>query len=325
VPPHEQQQRTPGGPVPLIVYRDFMPFVGAGQPEEPWSIAVPLERAPDAEPTEELTTESLYAGIRGEIDALRATSSMMPGRRLGELAIGERVIVAADELIDHMADPAAMDFLYGPGVTPYTLIRRDRAQSIKVDPLEWARYFECYQVETWDRDLVVSVFVHVAVGLDVLYVEWTPCLLRPIKRKYRAIDEMSRSPMRVFGQALLDLLRLPASVPSRILHTFTFIRPLPPDGGAISPAMYGVAANLRELAADSTVQNYFQLADIDRYLKTMESRLILAVSRKMRAAGYSAASFEQQAATVVNNNVTIGGSVGGSVVTGAGNKVGVPN
>jgi len=321
-PRDEPAQRTPGGPVSLTVYRDFVPFVGAGNLEEPWSIAVPLEPVPDVEPATELTTESLYAHIRTEIDALRATSSMMPGRRLGELAIGERVIVAADELIDHMADPSSTDFLRDPGVAPYTLVRRDRAQSIKTDPMEWARYFQCYQVETWDRDLVVSVFVHVAVGRDVLYVEWTPCLLRPIKKKFRAIDEMPRSSLRAFGQAMLDLARLPASVPGRLRHTFTFLRPLPQDAGAISPAMYGVSTNLRELAADSVVHNYFQLADIDRYLKTMESRLILAVARMLRAAGYSAASFEQQAATVVNNNVNIGGSVDGNVVAGTGNKVG---
>jgi len=321
VRPDEPPQRTPGGPVQLIVYRDFVPFIGSGLPEEPWSIAVPLERAPETVPESELTTESLYEGIRTEIESLREMSTMMPGRRLGELTVTERVIVSADELIDHMADPTAADFLRGPGHAPYTLVRRDRAQAIKTDPLEWARYYQCYQVETWDRDLVVSVFVHVAVGRDVLYVEWTPCILRPIRKKYQAIDEMRRSPLRPFGQALLDLVRLPASLPGRLKHTFTFLRPLPQDGG-ISPAMYGVSSTLRELASDPEVHNYFQLSDIDRYLKTMESRSILAVSRMMRAAGYSAASFDQQAATVVNNNVNIGGSVDGNVVAGTGNKVG---
>jgi hypothetical protein len=52
----------------------------------------------------------------------------------------------------------------------------------------------------------------------------------------------------------------------------------------------------------------------------MESRLVLAVSRMIRAAGYSPASFDEQAATVVNNNVQIAGSVGGDVVVGSGNR-----
>ena len=69
------------------------------------------------------------------------------------------------------------------------------------------------------------------------------------------------------------------------------------------------------------MHNYFQLADVDRYVKMMESRLVLAVSRMMRESGFSPASFDQQAATVINNNVQIGGSVGGDVVAGTGNRV----
>ena len=311
-----------GPPIPLVVYRGFAPFVGAGQPEDPWSIAVPLERLPDTTATGALTTATLYAGINEEITSLRGAGTLSPGQRLGDLSIGELVIVSADELIDHLAEPAAADFLTEPGAAPFTMLRRERAAVIRDDPLEWARYYQCYQVETWDRDLVVTVFVHVAVGEGALYVEWTPCVLRPIRRSYRKIDGMSRSPLRPAARAVLDLLALPASVPGRLVHLLSFLRPLPQDRSVVNPGMYGSAASLRELAADRTVHNYFQLADVDRYVKMLEGRLIRAVSRMMRAAGYSPASFDAQAAAVVNNNVQIAGSVGGSVVIGSDNKVG---
>ena len=314
--------RTSGMPVPLVVYRNFVPFVGAGVPEKPWSIAVPLEDLPDAEPTAELTTESLYNGIRAELESLRAASVLAPGRRLDELSLGEVVIVSSDELVDHLADPTASDFLQAPGVAPFTMIRRERAEAIKADPLEWARYYQRYQVETWDRDLVVTVFVHVAVGQGALYVEWTPCVLRPIRKKYRDIDKMRRSVLRAVGRALVDLMVLPVTLPGRSVRTFSFLRALPRERGLVVPEMYGASESLRELAADTEVHNYFQLADVDRYLKMMESRLVLAVSRMMHAAGYSPASFDKQAAAVVNNNVKISGSVSGDVVVGSGNKVG---
>lgn len=310
-----------GQPVPLIVYRDFVPFVGAGEPKDPWSIAVPLERLSDIEPPGELTTAALYDGIRAEVDSLRAASTLAPGRRLGGLDVSEVVIVSADELIDHLADPATADFLRRPGEAPFTMISRNRAQEIRSDPLEWARYYQCYRVETWDRDLVVTVFVHVAVGRGALYVEWTPCVLSPIKKSYQRIDQLSRSPLRALGQALSDLVRLPASIPTRLFRLLTILRPMARDGDMIAPETYGVSASLRELAADPAVHNYFQLADVDRYLKVLESRLTLAVSRMMRAAGYSPASFDQQAAAVVNNNIQIAGSVNGNVVAGTGNQV----
>ena len=321
-PPHEFSMPTHAEPAPLLVYRGYAPFVGAGRSEDPWSIAVPLERLRDAEPTIELTTDTLYAGIRREIESLRGAVTLAPGRRLGHLGIGELVIVSADELIDHLDDPSAADFLEQPGVTPFSMLRPERVQSIKVEPVEWARYYQCYEVETWDRDLVMSVFVHVAVGQDALYVEWTPCVLRPIKKEYREIDTMSRSLWRPLLGAVSDLLRLPATVPARFVHTFSFIRAERQHLGVVNSTSYGVAASLRELASARRVDNYFQFADIDRYQKMMEGRLTLAVSRMMRDAGYSPASFEEQAATVVNNNVNIGGSVGGNFVAGNRNKVG---
>ena len=325
--PHEAP--APGPPAPLIVYRDFVPFVGAGRPEDPWSIAVPLEELPDTETAVELTTESLYAGIRAEVESLRAATTLAPGRRLRQLDIGERVIVSADELIDHLGDRSAADFLARSGVAPFTMLRPGRVRSISVDPVEWARYYLCFQLETWDRDLVVSVFVHVAVGQGALYVEWTPCVLRPIRKRYREIDRMSRSLWRPLLNGVLDLLRLPASIPGRLAHTLSLIRPVRKERNVINADSYGLATSLRELASARQVDNYFQYADIDRYLKMMESRLVLGVSRMMREAGYSPASFDAQAATVVNNNVSIGdtnvsvgGSVGGNLVTGSGNKVG---
>lgn len=319
---HEPSMPTHAEPAPLLVYRDYVPFVGAGEPQDPWSIAVPLEELPDAESTTDLTTETLYTGIRTEIESLRSAITLAPGQRLGHLDFGEWVIVSADELIDHLDDPSSADFLQQPGVAPFTLLRPERVQSIKVEPMEWARYYQCYEIETWDRDLVMSVFVHVAVGAGALYVEWTPCVLRPIKKEYREIDTMSRSLWRPLLSAVFDLLCLPATAPGRFAHTFSFIRPARQHLGVVDPDSYGVAASLRELASAQRVDNYFQYADIARYLKMMESRLVLAVSRIMRAAGYSPASFDEQAATVVNNNVTIGGSVDGNFVAGVRNKVG---
>lgn len=322
-PPSPHEPAAPGQttPAPVLVYRGYKPFVGAGYPQEAWSIAVPLERLPDATVTTALTTDALYAGIRTAIESLREAVALAPSRRLGRLDCGERVIVCADELIDHLDDPEAADFLDQPGVAPFTSLRPERVRSIRAEPVEWARYYQCYEIETWDRDLVLSVFVHVAAGPDALYVEWMPCVLPPIRKKYREIDTMSQSLWRPLLGAVLDLLRLPATIPGRLVHTFTFIRPGRDRPGVVDPDSYGVASSLRELASSQAADNFFQYSDIERYQKMMESRLILAVSRMMRAAGYSPASFDEQASTVVHNNVSIGGNVGGNVVAGVRNRV----
>jgi hypothetical protein len=299
----------------VVVFRDYKPFVGAGNPYEPWSIAVPLEALPDRTPRR-LTTEALYDTIGSELDTLRRSPALAPGRRLATMTAGEQIIVSADELIDHLAEPAAADFLRSPKDRPYTLLRGRRVKAIKAEPVEWARYYQTYQIETWDRDFVVTVFVHVAVDAGTLYVEWTPCVLLPIRKRYQQLDQMPRSPLLPVGQSLLDLVRLPTSILGRLVRLLTLIRRRPQDRGVIIPDLYGSARSVRELAQDEGWHNYFQLADVERYQKMLESRLVLAVSRLMKEAGYSAASFEGQAQTVISSNVQIG-SVSGNVVAGA--------
>lgn len=321
IAPEREPQENQGNPVPVIVYRGYDPFVGAGSTYRPWSIAVPLQRIDESKPAAELSTAMLYDGIAEEIGKMRGATALTPGMRLRELMIGQQVIVPAGELIDHLADPAAADFLQGIDHMPYSMISERRALAIRDDPIEWARYYLCFQVETWDRDLVMSIYLHVAMDDTTLYVEWTPCLLRPIKQRYQHIDSISRSTLFPIGHSILDLFTLPMSVPERLVHTVKLIRPLRRDRGVIDPDMFGSLRSLREMAADANVHNYFQLADQDRYLKILESRFVRAVATMMHDAGYATASFEQQAATVFNTSVHIGGSVTGNVVAGTGNVV----
>lgn len=316
-----EPQGKQGDPVPVIVHRGYDPFVGAGKRYRPWSIAVPLQRVDDSKPPTELSTSMLYLGIAKEIDKMRSATGLTPGMRLRELTIDELIIVPSDELIDHLAEPAAADFLHDVQHAPYTLLSEDRALQIRDNPIEWARYYLCFQVETWDRDLTMSIFLHVAMDDTTLYVEWTPCLLYPIKQRYQQIDNMTRSPILPIGQSIADLLTLPASVVRRFVGAVWLIRPIRREHGVINPDMFGAQRSLREIAADTDVHNYFQLADQDRYLKILESRFVRTVAALMREAGYATASFEQQAATVFTTSVHIGGSVTGNVTAGQGNTI----
>jgi len=305
------------GAAPVIVYRSYRPFVGSGKPFEAFSIAVPLEAAVDQ--PKRITTDDLYDVIAREVGSLRQATALAPGLRLAGLAIGGQIVVSADELIDHLGEPAAGDFLPSPEARPYTWLRKERVRDIRANPLEWARYYQYYRLETWDRDLVVSVFVHVAVDMNALYLEWTPCALLPIRKKYHEVDTMSESVTIPIGRALRQLVQLPASLPRRLVKALALTRPEPEEQD-VDPDKYGVARSLRELAQDWRIRDYLQVLDQSRYLKLTKSRLVLAVSRFMRASGYSTASFDTQATTVINKSVNIAGSMTGVVVTGDDNE-----
>lgn len=271
-------------PAQVVVARGSRVFVGAGEPYRPWSLAVPLRPRPDAEQTT-LTARALYERVDLAMDSLRDAVRLSPGGRFAGLLVSEQVVVTAAELIDDLG--AAGDFLAGPEVAPYPLLRGQRVRELRDDPLEWARYYLRFQVETWERDVVVSTFLHLAVNDTTLYVEWTPCVLLPIRQRYRAVDTAPDSPLAPVTRAVLRFLGLPMTVPARLRAVCTVIRPMrrPPPRGE----MYGVEHSMRELAADTGMRNCFQLADRGRYVTVLESRLLFALTEALEEAGYEVA------------------------------------
>jgi hypothetical protein len=227
--------------------------------------------------------DALYERVKRAMGTLRDAAYLGPGGRFAELRVSEQVVVAAEELVDNL--DRARDFLAGPTAAPYPLLRGRRVRELREKPLEWARYYLRFQVET--RDLVVSAYLHMAVGDSTLYVEWTPCVLLPVKQEYRAIDARPDSPLAPVAQAVLRFLMLPLTVPARLHTVCSVIRPA--RRSALTPDMFGVTHSLRELAADTDMRNYFQLADRGRYLKVLESRLTTTLVEALTEAGYDVA------------------------------------
>jgi hypothetical protein len=237
----------------------------------------------------------LYERVDRAMDSLRCAVGLSPG--FAGLRVDEQIVVDAAGLVDNPEQ--AGDFLADPTAVPYPLLRGQRVRELRDDPLEWARYHLRFQVETWDRDVVVSVFLHLAVCDTTLYVEWTPCVLAPVMRRYRAIDTMSDSPLLPVATAVMRFLALPMTVPARLRVLCSAIRPkrLPHD-------RYGVAHSLRELAAEVDVRSCFQLADRSRYVKVLESRLTHALAEGLAAAGYEVAGLGGSASRVTAGAVS---------------------
>ncbi|WP_181770646.1 hypothetical protein [Amycolatopsis pittospori] len=302
----ERLDGVPGAP--LVVYRGYNPFVGAGFRRGAWSMAIPLERDPDAGELRPLSTAMLYDGVRAAIERLRTAGPLSPDRRLSGLRVTDMVFTPAAELIDHLASPESRSYLQTLTEPPSTRLTPAEVTHLKEEPREWARYYQRFEVETWDRDLVLSTFLHLAVDETTLYLEWTPFVLPPIRAEYRVVDKMRPDSLRPLAQGLLMWLKLPASLPGRLLNLVSWIRPPKRENGVIDADRYGVAQSLRELASVNLFADYFQLVDIERYEKIIESRLLPAIGKLLGDAGYSTAKFEEQAAVVVNQDITISGN-----------------
>jgi hypothetical protein len=321
----------------VIVHRGFDPFVGAGRIQRIESIALPLtppseeerressrfadiggahgERVPRPRPApfvaeadgalltadrpaepRPFTAVELLDSVSAEMNGLRSSGSLTPSHRLHELRIRHQLIVPADRLIANRDDQTHVTVLE-PRQPPVPHLPLLAARVLADRPLEWLRYYECYQVESWDRELVVSCFLHVGLSRNMLYLEWVPYVLYPIKKRYKDLDRAPEESPLGFVDALAELVRLPAAVVEKAAR----FRPPARMTTSMTPARYGSLYSLRELATDPEPEHYFQGVDVGRYVKVLSERMTRAVGRFLEDRGYAVDEFVRQAASVVNN------------------------
>ncbi|WP_434439361.1 hypothetical protein [Lentzea sp. E54] len=304
----------------VIVYHGYRPFVGSGTMFEPWSMALPLKPAKDRadSPLPGFMLPELYERITSELVKMGRSPSLSPGHRLRELRTGDRVVISSVELIDHIDDAEARIVLPDKDHSPEKEVSQSVVHDLIATPMEWMRYFRSFQVETWDRDVVVSAYLTFGLDDEMLYVEWTPCILHPIQTHHRQIDILPEQSLRPLLDAFADLVRFPASLPKRFATAVGWMNPIYQAEGTFVAERYGARSSLRELASMSQVDNYFQLTDIERYVKVLESRLLRTLGEFLESKGISVTEFMEQAMQVTSNNVHITGPVISSNIATAG-------
>ncbi len=303
----------------VVVHRGYSPFVGAGTSYLPTVLALPLEPDGDRKP-EPIDVLELHQHIASALVGRRASASLAPDGRLEGLTEREQLLVQSESLVrHHREDPYLLPDLDGP---PLAAVPIPLARRLARNPREWVRYYRCFRVESWDRDLASSCYVYAGTDQRMLYLEWTQCVLPPLRESYRAIDYAARFGKGPFALALSAAVRLPASVIGRLRSVVHFFRPLPQRPGEIVPDRYGTRRSLRELAADDDVQSYFQSVDVSRYSKIIERTLFRAVGDFLDRRGYSVVEFQEVASAVITNNVTVNGGTHVGSTIGAGSVVG---
>jgi len=286
------------GSADVVVHRGFSPFVGAGIPVHRQVITLPLDSSnTDVDPRSISVTE-LQQHIGAAIESLKEASSLGPGHRLENLTHREQVLIPADRMVvNHRAVP---EVLLDLDHAPARRVPVEQARALADSMVEWARYYRCYRVESWDRDLTTSCYLHVGTDQRMLYLEWQFLALLPIDPEYRAIDQ-HHSLARTLGRTLLELWLLPATLFRRGKSVFRPFKPLRQGVDGAVPAKYGADCSVRELAQADRVQSYFQDVDVERYVRILDTTLFRAVGQYLEERGYSVVEFMKLADPVVNS------------------------
>jgi hypothetical protein len=304
----------------VIVHRGYRPFIGGGEPIAIRTIALPLEPADKHLTPAPIQAAELHDHLAAALGELRKPSSLAPDRRLERLRIDELVLTPADLLVTHVGSPLLPRLDHPPTVG----LPHAAARQLAEWPREWARYYRCYRVESWSRELGTSCYLSAGTDQKMLYLEWTHCILRPVEQRFRDIDRVVRFGRGPIARSVVAMLLLPTSVIRRFrtaVHTFM---PTIQRVGEIVPDRYGAGAYVRELAADDAMQAYFQDTDEIRYAKIIDRALVRGIGDFLERRGYSVVEFQRAAATITNNiagNANINNFVNSNVansVIGAG-------
>lgn len=307
----------------VVVHRDWRPFVGAGDIARDQTISLPLEPDDDPEDAadpapagidapEPFTAAELHEHIRASMGTLRSSVSLSPGGRLGRLFAREQVLVPAGKLRGLAGTPVA-GIAADPYYPPTNRIPIEIARRLADAPLEPARYYLCFRLEAWDRDLTTSFFVNASTDQKTLYLEWTHCALYPVKDAYRVVDD-PRGSARIL-RALGDAVLLPTTVPRRVANLCHFFR-----RAATTPARYGAGASLREFGAETKTSYFVQEADAARYMQLVEQELFRCVSEFLDAKGYSVVEVTDLARQKVTNHISIRDSTISNSAVGIGDN-----
>lgn len=294
----EQELASHPDKVDVVVHRGFSPFVGAGIPLHQQVITLPLEPADDDAEPETINVTGLQDQVSAAMARLRGTSSLGPGRRLEDLVLREQVLIPADRLV---ADPAAVPgVLPGLAGRPAPQLDPGVARDLADASVEWARYYRCYRIESWDRDLTTSCYLHVGTNQRMLFLEWQFLALLPIDPRYRTIDQHHSPVLGPLRHTAVEWCLLPATVLRRASTVFRGFKALQQRPDEVEPAKYGAGRSLRELAQADRVQSYFQDVDVERYVRIMDSTLFRAVGAYLQDRGYSVVEFTKLADPVYN-------------------------
>jgi hypothetical protein len=304
----------------ISVYGTYRPFVGSGIPRGGWSFAINLARGKESpggkvrlEPLP-FEVEEFYSDVERDI-----TASGLAG-----LTVENRLLVDGQNIRD--------DFRFLPDSEgrPVTEIGADKLLELTRAPEPVNRPYQCIRLQTWDGDLVLSVFVNFTKRGTVLLAEVQHYLLAPLQPDYRQADRLASWSL---GQRLRTELRSgPSAVTRTVIRApFRISRLMLRTGlgwrterAALHRIKtdpeynFGALTSVRELAQASHYRRYFQQVDRDLNTKFIDRQVLDTIVDFLDSHNIDTSQFQEQRSMILNNGLLVSGGEfnAGSVAVG---------
>ncbi|KQX83945.1 hypothetical protein AB0K86_14255 [Streptomyces clavifer] len=339
-----QQQADPD-----IVFSDYAPFVGAGIELDHWSFAIELTpdvgHKPDGTTADRpagFTVPLIHARIRRELLRL-GEGDAYPGDRMHGIRVDDYIVKSGlrlgpstdwsgtgpDSAFQELAPDARREAVVQLGGVPDGPAPATWwPDSLDLAAQERLRHYLTVRVGSWGNEVVLTVFSRVQVQGGLLFLESRAFLLPPIARAFHAIDRVtppdgvwdwfelvqraSASVFTVVSDAPIDLFRISRTA-GRIGRSHAWYAHMCATNQVVD---HSPKRSVRELAAEPAFQQLFQEMDVQRFLKSIQTRTLTAVRLSLRDAGYATGEYNARANIVFDHSVHVSGTVNGNVQSG---------
>lgn len=291
----------------LVLYAEDEPFLGAGTPYRPWSLALELDRRPDApEDAEPLDGRRVLDLIAPRLAKLAEVSSRTSRDRLKDLELQECVFLPADL----PTGVRRADLPHGDGSV------REHLEEAAGEGGEQRRHFLRIRVGGWEEEVVTAVFVRVHTQGDLLILEVLPYVLPPLRSVFHEVDALTERSTRL---RMSTLVTAPAVTTALLLSGASALKSWWCEwrGSAGEETPEAPRLSVRELGSRDA-RSVFQEMDVSRYVRTIQDRIASGTQQALAESGYRTEEFQQQVVNISRGGVFIGGSMTGSIATGTG-------
>ncbi|MET9957535.1 hypothetical protein ABZ128_00305 [Streptomyces sp. NPDC006326] len=284
---------------PLIMYDINGPFRGAGDAYRPWQLSVELR------PRDDLGVDRKPQPV-SNADIVRRIVPLLQTLRIPSPHGSAQ---AQADVLDRLRELVVDECVFMPAVG---LAHRDEARWAREqftahrlgameEGGERRRHFLRIRVGGWEENLVVTVFVRVHTQGGMLMLEVAPHVLLPVRTGFQNAEADAQRFLNNtwFGKAVAALAATPGSFAGALASLFrglaTWWRIVTGGHGGARPE--GPLLSVREIAAMDD-GSLFHLMDLDRYLKTIQDRVVGGVTVALHEAGWHTEEFARRAVHV---------------------------
>lgn len=304
----EHEKALPREDQNLIVYAGFSPFVGAGANLGGWSFGLATDKFKDdcggEADHDPVTVCGLYAFLEEGIARLQ-----LPG-----FETQDAFFVHGGDLRDDstlLGDP----FGRPEQVLPAAMVARYReGNNPRIRHYRWLR------VHDWGGELTLSYFLRCSVRGPTLFVEIKRFILTPLPESLRQIDAIA-------GPGRREVVGALASAP--LVGLFSVVTAPLVIFGRLSEALheatsgdrqrrnesirtnlrynYGASESARAAHASGAYLHYFQHADGDFYIKTLDREILDRLVDYLDQHHVSTADLRERQSVILNNGILVQG------------------